>query len=61
VREHVFEPFITNKPGGTGLGLPIALRLIQLQGGALHIADRPGGGTAVVVHLPAADAEPPRR
>src|SRR4029453_17910439 len=55
VREHLFEPFITNKPGGTGLGLPIAWRLIQVQGGALKIDDRPGGGTAVVVHLPAVD------
>jgi PAS domain S-box-containing protein len=52
VREHLFEPFITTRSGGTGLGLPIARRLTQLQGGTLTLGDRPGGGTTVVVTLP---------
>jgi two-component system, sporulation sensor kinase A len=52
VREHLFEPFITTRPGGTGLGLPIARRLTQLQGGTLTLGDRPEGGTAAVLTLP---------
>jgi PAS domain S-box-containing protein len=57
VRQHLFEPFITTRPGGTGLGLPIANRLTSQQGGTLSIEDRPGGGTAAIVRLPG--LEPP--
>lgn len=52
VREHLFEPFITTRQGGTGLGLPIANRLTLQQGGTLTIEDRPGGGTRAVVKQP---------
>jgi signal transduction histidine kinase len=52
VRQHLFEPFITTRQGGTGLGLPIANRLTVQQGGTLAIDDRPGGGTTAVVRLP---------
>jgi PAS domain S-box-containing protein len=53
VREHLFEPFITTRAGGTGLGLPIARRLTVAQGGTLTLDDRPGGGTVATVTLPA--------
>jgi PAS domain S-box-containing protein len=56
VRAQLFEPFITTRPGGTGLGLPIARRLTQLQGGTLTLDDRPGGGTIAVLTLPAVTA-----
>jgi signal transduction histidine kinase len=48
VREHLFEPFKTTRPGGTGLGLPIARRLTSLQGGTLSIDDRPGVATVTL-------------
>lgn len=51
IREHLFEPFITTRAGGTGLGLPIARRLTQLQGGTLTLNDRPGGGTVATMTL----------
>lgn len=38
----VFEPFFTTKAKGTGLGLPMAARLAEANGGALALA--PGGG-----------------
>ncbi len=38
--------------GGTGLGLPIARRLVDLHGGQLRIESVPGTGTTVVVTLP---------
>jgi PAS domain S-box-containing protein len=56
IREHLFEPFVTTRSGGTGLGLPIARRLTQVQGGTLVLDDRPGGGTVARVRLPAGDA-----
>jgi signal transduction histidine kinase len=37
---------------GTGLGLPIASRLIELHGGALHIESVPGKGTVIEIRLP---------
>lgn len=52
VREHLFEPFMTTRHEGTGLGLPIARRLTHLNGGTLVLEDRPGGGTAAILTLP---------
>jgi PAS domain S-box-containing protein len=54
VREHLFEPFVTTRSTGTGLGLPIARRLTHVQGGTLTLEDRPGGGTIARVRMPAA-------
>ena len=57
-RERIFEPFY--RPAGTaadagsaGLGLAIARRLAELQGGTIEYADRPGGGSIFVMRLPA--------
>jgi PAS domain S-box-containing protein len=51
-RERVFEPFFTTKHRGTGLGLPIARRIVQAHGGEMSLECPPGGGTLVVVRLP---------
>jgi len=53
VREKVFEPFFTTKHRGTGLGLPIARRIVSAHGGALDLSTPDAGGTVVVVSLPA--------
>jgi two-component system sensor histidine kinase KdpD len=57
-RERMFEPFYRGTPnrqvGGTGLGLPIARRAAELQGGALTYHPRPGGGSIFTLLLPAA-------
>jgi two-component system CheB/CheR fusion protein len=58
IREHLFEPFYTTRPGGTGLGLPIARRFAHVQGGSLTLDDRPGGGTIARLRLPAHVALP---
>ncbi|HQE60956.1 MAG TPA: ATP-binding protein, partial [Candidatus Latescibacteria bacterium] len=49
--ERVFEPFHTTKPRGTGLGLPIARRIIQAHGGAIALESQPGAGTRVTFTL----------
>ena len=56
----VFEPYYTSKPGGSGLGLPIARKLIEDLGGSIRLRSRVGHGTTVTVRLPrAAPALPP--
>jgi signal transduction histidine kinase len=52
----VFEPYFSTKTTGTGLGLPIARRNIELNGGSVTVSSRKGVGTTVVVRLPRAVA-----
>ena len=53
VREHLFEPFLTTKPGGTGLGLAVSRAIALAHGGDL-LVDAPGRGARVVLRLPRA-------
>lgn len=46
---------------GAGLGLPIARRLTELQGGMLHLASEIGSGTRVTLNFPASEANAARR
>ena len=43
---------------GAGLGLSIARRLAEVQGGVLAVTDRVGGGSVFTLTLPAADLPP---
>jgi len=55
--ERVFDLFYTTKPTGTGVGLALAKRLVERQGGSIDVASRPGAGTTFTLRLPcAADA-----
>jgi Signal transduction histidine kinase len=49
----VGEPFFTTKPGGTGLGVAIAQRIVERHGGTLVFESAPGRGTVARVSLPA--------
>jgi len=46
------RPLFTTKPGGMGLGLGIAFKMVRLHKGELTLSDRPSGGLAVAVSLP---------
>ena len=56
---HVFEPYFSTKVSGTGLGMAIARRNIELSGGAIAIDSRKGEGAAVSIRLPADGASAP--
>ncbi len=51
----VFEPYFSTKATGTGLGLPIARRNVELSGGAIEVESARGRGTTVILRLPATD------
>ena len=51
----VFEPYFSTKTTGTGLGLPIARRNIELNGGSIEVESAKGEGTTVILRLPVAD------
>jgi signal transduction histidine kinase len=48
----LFEPYFSTKASGTGLGLTIAKRNLELNGGTISIESAKGRGTTVVVTLP---------
>ncbi|HKQ61831.1 MAG TPA: ATP-binding protein [Candidatus Polarisedimenticolaceae bacterium] len=48
----VFHLYFTTKPRGSGLGLSVVYRIVQLHGGDVQIASRAGQGTTVTVTLP---------
>ena len=52
IRERLFHPFATGRPGGVGLGLALAHRIVVLHGGRIRLEDRPGGGTQALLSFP---------
>ncbi|WP_181198004.1 sensor histidine kinase [Enhygromyxa salina] len=51
-RERIFEPFHTTRTQGTGLGLAVSRRIVELHDGELTVGDNPGGGAAFTVRVP---------
>jgi signal transduction histidine kinase len=53
--QRIFEPYFSTKATGTGLGLTIAKRNVELNGGRIHVESSPGRGTTVTIELPAVE------
>ncbi|MBD3403059.1 PAS domain S-box protein [candidate division GN15 bacterium] len=51
-REQVFTPFYSTRPSGTGLGLPLARKMVELHGGRILVESVSGKGTGVTISLP---------
>ena len=51
-RERIFEPFYTTRTRGTGLGLAVARRIVELHGGSITTAEDPGGGAVFRAIIP---------
>jgi len=51
-RRQIFKPFFTTKNKGTGLGLPIARKIVNGHGGSIQVDSEPEVGTTVTIRLP---------
>ncbi|KDN11563.1 Nitrogen regulation protein NtrY [Snodgrassella communis] len=49
---HAFDPYVTDKPGGTGLGLPVVKKIIEEHGGRIQISNQKNGLACVKITLP---------
>jgi signal transduction histidine kinase len=58
--DRIFDLYYTTKPGGSGLGLPFAMRAIELNHGKIELKSEPGRGTVCTVALPIAVDAPAR-
>lgn len=52
VQERIFEPLVTSKSTGTGLGLALAKRIVEAHHGQIHLTSRPGDGACFDIELP---------
>lgn len=52
--ESIFRPYLTDKPGGTGLGLALSRRIAEAHGGRLELDSVPGRGSRFTLCLPLA-------
>ncbi len=48
----IFEPFITGKPDGTGLGLSLVKKIVVMHGGRIEVHSRPHKGARFTIYLP---------
>lgn len=60
VLPRLFEPFVTSKDHGTGLGLAVSRRIVSNHSGRLLAENRPGGGAALTIELPLDHVSVPR-
>ena len=58
-RDKIFLPFFTTKPSGTGLGMSIVKKIVDLHAGDIAIESAPGRGTRVRISFPAVGAAQP--
>ncbi len=54
LREKIFRLYFTTKKGGSGIGLAMTFRIIQLHDGTIDFSSEPGKGTTFVIRLPIA-------
>ena len=52
LRGHVFEPYVTTKPDGTGLGLALVRQTVEAHRGAITLSETPGGGATFQLTFP---------
>ncbi|MGH7664084.1 MAG: sensor histidine kinase [Gemmatimonadaceae bacterium] len=54
--ERIWEPYVTYKQGGTGLGMAIARQTVLAHRGTVHAASEPGSGTRITLVIPVQEA-----
>ena len=53
---HIFEPFFSTKPEGSGIGLALVHRVIQDHGGDIEVRSEPGVGTTFTLRVPLSES-----
>jgi signal transduction histidine kinase len=61
IREKIFDLFFTTKAGGSGIGLAMTYRILQLHHGSVEVKSKEGGGTRFLLRIPLCGAERNRR
>ncbi|OGC90696.1 MAG: hypothetical protein A2W25_00005, partial [candidate division Zixibacteria bacterium RBG_16_53_22] len=52
IESRIFEPFVSGKPHGTGLGLALVKKIVVLHGGRIEVHSKSGKGTRFTIFLP---------
>jgi len=52
LREEIFNPFVTTKKTGVGLGLSIVSKIVDGHHGSIHVENAPGGGAVFTIFFP---------
>ncbi len=52
-RDKIFQLYFTTKKNGSGVGLAMVYRAVQLHGGSIEVESEPGRGTRFLIILPA--------
>jgi two-component system sensor histidine kinase HydH len=60
LREEIFNPFVTTKKTGVGLGLSIVSKIVDGHHGSIHVENAPGGGAAFTLFFPLGEAVEPQ-
>ncbi len=53
VRARIYNPFFSTRSGGSGLGLPTTLKIVETHGGSIEVQSVPGRGSRFSIRLPA--------
>jgi signal transduction histidine kinase len=61
IREKIFDLYFTTKTGGSGIGLAMTYRILQLHYGSIEVQSNPGRGTEFLLRIPLAATEWGRR
>jgi len=60
LREEIFNPFVTTKKTGVGLGLSIVSKIVDGHHGTIHVENAPGGGAIFTIFFPLEETVEPR-
>jgi signal transduction histidine kinase len=61
IREKIFDLYFTTKAGGSGIGLAMTYRIVQLHYGSIEVQSNPGRGTEFLLRIPLSATEWGRR